>query len=345
MRIHATINERTLRRSFREKRIGRNGLTVIDRGLPAFGLKVSNSGRKTFFVRAERPVGGHKTILGSADEMTAAEASEKALAAIAAAKVECETGPLFADFAQEFMRRHGRRWKPSTRKGNRHLIDRYLVPFFGTMPVSEIARADVQRWFDSTSATPGNANRALPVLSVMMRQAELWDFRPRVLTRDGHQEGPEGGRGRPRPAVGAARTLAPARKTKAPLFRDFAARYRERRRHRWKPASLKTFDGYMRNRLMPAFGRVSMPSTMPASRLGSTRRAWTSPARPTAPSRRSAPCSLQPASGASWESTSPMPAPTSSRTRAGPWRAFSTATSSNASATSWMHTRPSIPST
>ena len=28
------------------------------------------------------------------------------------------------------------------------------------------------------SATPGNANRALPVLSVMMRQAELWDFRP-----------------------------------------------------------------------------------------------------------------------------------------------------------------------
>lgn len=31
MRIIATISERTLRRSFREKRIGRNGLTVIDR--------------------------------------------------------------------------------------------------------------------------------------------------------------------------------------------------------------------------------------------------------------------------------------------------------------------------
>ena len=48
------------------------------------------------------------------------------------------------------------------------------------------------------------------------------------------------------------------RKKKAPLFRDFAARYRERRKHRWKPASLKTFDGYMRNRLMPAFGRLRL---------------------------------------------------------------------------------------
>ena len=110
--------------------------------------------------------------------MTASEAREKAVAAIAAVKVERETGPLFADFVQEFMRRQGRRWKPSTRASNSHLIDRYLVPFFGTMRVAEIDRVDVRRWFDSLSGTPGNANRTLPVLSVMMRQAELWDFRP-----------------------------------------------------------------------------------------------------------------------------------------------------------------------
>ena len=51
---------------------------------------------------------------------------------------------------------------------------------------------------------------------------------------------------------------SPPRKKKAPLFRDFAARYRERRRHRWKPSSLKTFDGYLRYRLMPAFGRLRL---------------------------------------------------------------------------------------
>ena len=43
--------------------------------------------------------------------------------------------------------------------------------------MAEIDRADVRRWFDSPSGTPGNANRTLPVLSVMMRQAELWDLR------------------------------------------------------------------------------------------------------------------------------------------------------------------------
>ena len=40
MRIHATINERLLRRTFRELKIGRSGLTVVDRDLPTFGLRV-----------------------------------------------------------------------------------------------------------------------------------------------------------------------------------------------------------------------------------------------------------------------------------------------------------------
>ena len=52
--------------------------------------------------------------------------------------------------------------------------------------------------------------------------------------------------------------VAPPRKTKAPLFRDFAARYRERRKHRWKPSSLRTHDIYMKNRLMPQFGRLRL---------------------------------------------------------------------------------------
>ena len=178
MRIHAAINERTIRRTFKERKPGSRGLTVIDKDLPQFGFKLAKNGTKTFFVRVLRPVGAPMTVLGTADEITAAEAREKALAAIAAAKAERETGPLFADFADEFMRRQARRWKPSTRENNRLMIRNYLLPFFGAMRVAEIARADVRRWFDAMSDTPGNANRTLPVLSVMMRQAELWDLRP-----------------------------------------------------------------------------------------------------------------------------------------------------------------------
>ena len=178
MRIHATINERLLRRSFREHTIGRYGLTVIDRDLPAFGLKVAKSGTRTFFVRAVRHLGAKDHVLGTTEALTAAQAREQAVAAIAAAKAERATGPLFAAFVEEFERRHARRWKPSTRASNRHLVERYLVPFFGAMPVAAITRADVRSWFDSLSGTPGTANRTLPVLSVMMRQAELWEVRP-----------------------------------------------------------------------------------------------------------------------------------------------------------------------
>ena len=52
--------------------------------------------------------------------------------------------------------------------------------------------------------------------------------------------------------------MAPVRKPRTPLFRDFAVRYRERRKCRWKPSSLETFDIYLHNRLMPLFGRLRL---------------------------------------------------------------------------------------
>ena len=48
------------------------------------------------------------------------------------------------------------------------------------------------------------------------------------------------------------------RKKMAPLFRTFAACYRKRRMHRWKPSTLETFDIYLRNRLMPHFGKLRL---------------------------------------------------------------------------------------
>lgn len=45
---------------------------------------------------------------------------------------------------------------------------------------------------------------------------------------------------------------------KKPLFRYFAARYRGRSRYRWKPSSLRTYDSYMRGRLMLPFGRLRL---------------------------------------------------------------------------------------
>ena len=101
MRIHATLNERTVRRTFRERRIGRNGLTVVDNDLLAFALKVSKHGTRTYIARVARKLRRDSIVLGKVDEMTVTETREKAANAIEDARVERETCPLFADFAED----------------------------------------------------------------------------------------------------------------------------------------------------------------------------------------------------------------------------------------------------
>ena len=178
MRIFATVNDRTVRRRFREQKHRQRPLFVFDHTLRGFGFKVASDDTRTFFVRVACKLGPVNIVLGKSTQLTADEAREKAVAEIEAAKVERKSGPLMRDFVDEFIRRRAHRWKPSTRQSNLHLLRRNILPCFGGMRVPEISRADVQRWFDSLSGTPGVANRALPVLSVMMTAAELWDLRP-----------------------------------------------------------------------------------------------------------------------------------------------------------------------
>ena len=80
MRIHATINERTVHRTLRERKAGRNGLTLIDQYLPAFALEIPKRTR-TFIVRVAHKLGRNTIVLGKAHEFTAAEAREEAVAA------------------------------------------------------------------------------------------------------------------------------------------------------------------------------------------------------------------------------------------------------------------------
>ena len=126
-------------------------------------------------VRLDIVIGTRRTVEGRL-ERTITRAAALGCAfrvSIEAAQSERKTGPLMRDFADEFIRRCAHRWKPSTRKSNLHLLRRTILPCLGGMRVAEVNRADVQRWFDSLSGTPGVANRALPVLSVMMTAAEL----------------------------------------------------------------------------------------------------------------------------------------------------------------------------
>ena len=53
------------------------------------------------------------------------------------------------------------------------------MPWFRERPIDEITRADVQRWLTALHATPAAAARSVPILSVILRQAEVYGHRPK----------------------------------------------------------------------------------------------------------------------------------------------------------------------
>ena len=52
------------------------------------------------------------------------------------------------------------------------------MPWFRGRPVADITRREVQRWFAALHATPAAADRSLPILSLILRQAEIYGHRP-----------------------------------------------------------------------------------------------------------------------------------------------------------------------
>ena len=84
---------------------------------------------------------------------------------------------LFEAVAEEVFRRYGRTWKPRTIAVNRSYLRNQILPWFRGRPISEITKSEVQDWFAGLSATPAAADRSLPVLSVILRQAELYGYR------------------------------------------------------------------------------------------------------------------------------------------------------------------------
>ncbi len=142
------------------------------------------SGVKTFFLA--RMVHGRRRYarIGDADAMTVPEVRREARRLIASyiEPVKTGNGPRtpghpMTEFADEFLERYARHWKPRTLASSAYIVRKYILPAFGHLAVDEITVEHVRDWFASMAGTPGNANRSMPTLSVMMRMAEFWGYR------------------------------------------------------------------------------------------------------------------------------------------------------------------------
>lgn len=161
----------------------RTAYEIRDAKLRGFGVRVLPSGKKRFFVHCQRRGERVWKIVGDAGEMDVAEARTRAKKMLAAIRrgeeVPADPGDtLFEAVAETVFRHHERVWKPSTLKVNREYLRNQILPHFAGRNVAEIDRRAVRNWFASLAATPVSADRSMPVLSVIMREAERMGLRP-----------------------------------------------------------------------------------------------------------------------------------------------------------------------
>ena len=157
---------------------------VRDRDLKGFGVRVLPSGAKRYFVHTQHQGRRVWKIIGQAGTMGADEARDRARTLMASVRKgnADEAAPApdipFETVADEVFHRYARNWKPSTLKVNRYYYRNRILTWFQGRPIADITATDVQRWFASLHETPVAADRSAPILSVIMRQAEVYGYRP-----------------------------------------------------------------------------------------------------------------------------------------------------------------------
>ena len=154
---------------------------IRDADLRGFGVRLYPTGRKCFFIHSQHERKRVWKIVGDAASLRVEDARNRARSMLAANRNGVQAASehvLFEEVADEVFSRYGRHWKPGTLRVNRSYFANQILPWFRGRPITDITATDVRAWFASLHATPVAADRAAPVLSVIMAQAEIYGYRP-----------------------------------------------------------------------------------------------------------------------------------------------------------------------
>ena len=147
-------------------------------------LKTTPKGKKRWVLRFYHRKKRHAKVIGNAEKMSQADAIATANQIMIDMRLGRTSKPAvpvkrkFEDAGRYLLKAYSRHWKPTTYKVSVRCFEDYLLPYFKDYQIDEIKRSDVLEWFDSMRDRPGAANRALPLFSVLMQQAEDYGLRP-----------------------------------------------------------------------------------------------------------------------------------------------------------------------
>ncbi len=178
---------RLTKRTLESAEIKAKDYFIFDDELPGFGLRVMPSGRKIFVLQYRVGIKARRCTIGHFPVLTVEQARSKATKLLASVrdgqdpsgeKQMLAHAPIVRDLARRYLDEHcAQHVKPSTYRNYNFILNRYILPEFGHLKVTDVTRAHIANLHHAMSNKPTNANRMLEVASKMFNLAELWGWR------------------------------------------------------------------------------------------------------------------------------------------------------------------------
>ena len=163
--------------------------TYWDTEVKCFGLRIHKSGTKVFVVQFRNAQGRTKKLtIGWYGRMTLKEARIKAreyLAEVdkgkdpAADRDQTRKAKTMDQFAGEYLTEHAEvNKKPRSVAHDKSLLKNHILPVFKNYRIDAITRGDIEKFHQTMTKTPFQANRCLALFSKMFNLAEEKGYRP-----------------------------------------------------------------------------------------------------------------------------------------------------------------------
>lgn len=157
-----------------------------DSEVPGLALRLRPDRKPAWYVQIWTDGRNVRRSIGPEKSLSLEQARDMARALISELTGETTPLPLIpetpkatvAEFAARFLEHGTPSWKPATLKAHRSLLACSILPQFGFRDISSISPQEVASWFARSQGSQGTRNRALAVLSGMMRHAEILGLRP-----------------------------------------------------------------------------------------------------------------------------------------------------------------------